>query len=117
MRNCAIAGSLAAILLLHGQAAAQSPSESVCLAKTDPTGGRMRFVVLEADAGRFEQAGFQRIPCPLLDAALVRGQADRCARLLAQSSEDQAALGALYGMAVADMCAATAAWAQSQTGE
>lgn len=89
----------------------------VCLAKSDSTGGRLRFVALEEYAPKFESAGFRRFACPTLTLEIFQGQRDRCGRLLAQSAEDQQSLGALYGISVSEMCRATTAWAQSRSGQ
>lgn len=95
-------------------ASAQSAAEPVCLAKTDETGGRMRFVVLDAHAAKFERAGFQRIACPEITPEIVQGQVNRCARLLAQQQDEKDSLSALFGLSLGEMCGATTAWAQSQ---
>lgn len=116
LRNSAAAGLVASVIAACFLAApssvalAQSASAPVCLAKTDATGGRMRFVVLEADAAAFEAAGFQRFACPTLTPEIIQGQQDRCDRLRAQDADAQSVIEGLYGLAVADMCHATDAW-------
>lgn len=116
-----IAGGLFALALWGGPfnaALAQTIAPvPACLSKTDETGGRMRFIVLEEDVLRFEQAGFQRFACPALTPEIAQGQKDRCDRLRQETPEGQDAIAGLYGLAVADMCRATDAWVQSQAAQ
>lgn len=86
----------------------------VCLAKTDRTGGRMRFIVREANAGKFEQAGFQRIDCPASPDEAIAAQEARCTRLRAHPAEGKEIILKLYGLSIDDMCAATDAWVSSR---
>jgi len=95
-------------------ALAQTAPAPVCLAKTDATGGRMRFVVLEADAATFEAAGFQRFACPNITQLIVDGQHDRCVRLRTSSSEVVEIVQSLYGMTIDEMCVATDAWVNAR---
>lgn len=86
----------------------------VCLAKSDSTGGRMRFVAIDADVAKFETAGFRRFACPTLTREIVQGQRDRCSRLRAHNAYARSVIEGLYGLAVADMCRATDAWVAAQ---
>lgn len=92
-------------------ASAQSAAEPVCLAKTDETGGRMRFVVLEADAGRFERAGFVRFQCPTITRSIIDGQEARCTRLRRLPPEFADIIKGMYGMTIDEMCGVTDVWA------
>ena len=109
----AIGAATAAFILAASSTSASAQSGAsapVCLAKTDETGGRMRFVALEEDALLFEAAGFQRFSCPTLTPEIVQGQRDRCNRLRAQNADAQSLIEGLYGLSITDMCRATDAW-------
>lgn len=107
----AMACAALALAASSGGAFAQSaPATEMCLAKTDNTGGRMRFVVLDVDASRFESVGFQQFACPTLTPLIAQGQKDRCDRLRAAPVDAQDMIAALYGLTVSDMCDATDAW-------
>lgn len=113
----AVFGAAVCFFVQLGGAAAQStPAAPVCLGKTEVTGGRMRFVVLDQHAATFESAGFQRIECPIITPEIVQGQVNRCARLLAQLPDEQDSLRTLFGLSLGQMCGATTAWANSQGG-
>jgi len=85
--------------------------ESVCLSKTDRTGGSLGFVVLARDAAMFERAGFARVTCPDNIATRAPDFVRRCARFEGQSHIGRAAIAELYELTVAEMCRATRDWA------
>ncbi|MFZ5616939.1 MAG: hypothetical protein ACOZAA_06425 [Pseudomonadota bacterium] len=110
--NIARLVAFALVAFWLGAAAAQSTP--VCLGKTDATGGRMRFVALEAHAGAFESAGFRRFQCPTLSRTIIDGQKARCDRIRASIDVGKNMLADLYGLSVTQMCDATDAWFSTQ---
>lgn len=106
-----------AALFLPGASHAQSAPANACVSKSDATGGRLRFVVVESDATLFEQAGFQRVSCPEITQEIIAGQSARCERLRGQEQADQDAIAALYGLSVEQMCGATDAWVSSTAAQ
>lgn len=107
-----VARTVGVILVGSAQlvAAAQEPEAYACLSKTDATGGRMRFAVLEADAAKFRRAGFRQIDCPASPDETVRAQEARCMRLRALASEGKETVRELMGLSVEAMCEATDSW-------
>jgi hypothetical protein len=115
VRSLLALGGLLFGLMSFG-AAAQEPEASVCLAKTDRTGGRLAFIVRESDAAMFENAGFTPIACPAsFDEAAVT-LAARCTRFRSYDAYGQQVISDLYGLSVDQMCAATDAWVRTQSG-
>lgn len=102
------------ICLSFTEASGQAAETGACLVKTDRTGGTLRFIVREADAPAFEGAGFTRFDCPQSLDQAAQNLAARCTRFRNLDDVGQEMLRDLYGLSVAQMCAATDAWIASR---
>lgn len=85
----------------------------VCVVKTEASGGKLGFVVRAADAPRFIRAGFASVACPATLDRSVTGIGARCGRFRALDAIGQKMIEDMFGVSVAQMCAAHDAWARS----
>jgi hypothetical protein len=106
-----------AVLLLCAAFTTPAPGQetsTVCLVKTDSTGGKLGFAVRREDAARFTAAGFQPVACPASLDRAAAGIGRRCARLRGLGERSQAVINELYGLSVETMCNAHDAWVRAR---
>lgn len=101
----------AASLFAAGAAVGQPGGATVCLIKTEPSGGSLRVAVPAPRAVGFEQKGFERVACPAdVDRqALIDAGVARCARLRAETTKGRSLIEQVFGIQIETICAAAEA--------